>query len=208
MTDSDRNRSTQIASAPPGSAGKRLRATVLLIVGLALLWVISSGKLDFIHSAYGVLSILLVLLLTRTLTGSRSDPSEDEVFARIHVLNAIIYPFWLLWQITLANMQLAGFILAPKMPIDPVLLRFKTGMKSPIAKVTLGNSITLTPGTFTIRIRGDEFLVHAVHESMAAGLLDGSMQRKVAGVYRERELDPLDVEVIRDMDVFRREEGL
>lgn len=197
------------APASPSSSPSRkgLPATVLLIIGLALLWVILSGKLDFIHLGYGVLSIVLVLVLTRSLTGSRSDPKQIEVLGRIHWGKALLYPFWLLWQVIVANFQVAWLILAPSLPIDPVLVCFKTGMKSPLAKVTLGNSITLTPGTFTLRIEGDEFLVHAIHEKLATGLLDGSMQRKVAAVFGEQEHETLQVDLIRDAASFRREEG-
>jgi multicomponent Na+:H+ antiporter subunit E len=94
------------------------------------------------------------------------------------------------------------------MPIDPVLVRFRTGMQSNLAKVTLGNSITLTPGTFTLWIEGDSFLVHAIHPDMASGLLDGTMQRTVAAVFGETELplERMQVEVLRDMQRFAEEE--
>ena len=40
------------------------------------------------------------------------------------------------------------------MPINPQIIKFKKSMKNPIAHVTLGNSITLTPGTVTLDIEG------------------------------------------------------
>ncbi len=122
---------------------------------------------------------------------------------------ALSYPFWLVWQILLANIQVAWIVINPKMKIDPVLVRFRCGMQGDLAKVVLGNSITLTPGTFTLRIRGDEFLVHAIRPDLAAGLIDGSMQRKVAAVFGEEILssDAMQLDVLRDMDAFV-EEGL
>ncbi len=189
------------------SARSGTPATLLLIVFLAVLWIVFSGKLDPIHLGYGVLSIALVVIMSRSLIGSRSDPLLNEVLARIHWGRALVYPFWLFGQIALANLAVARLVLLPSMPIDPVLLRFKTGMKSPLAKVTLGNSITLTPGTVTLRIKDDEFLVHAIHEDLAAGLIDGSMQRKVAGVFGETEHETIECELIRDAETVRREEG-
>ena len=112
----------------------------------------------------------------------------------------------LVWQVLLANLGVARLVLHPRMPIDPVLLRFRTGWENSLPKVMLGNSITLTPGTFTIRIVDDVFLIHAIHEDLAASLLDGSMQRKVAEVYGETLVDDMEMTVIRDAATFCEEE--
>jgi len=39
----------------------------------------------------------------------------------------------------------------------------KTRLKSDIAKMILANSITLTPGTFTLDVIGDELLIHWIN---------------------------------------------
>jgi len=39
----------------------------------------------------------------------------------------------------------------------------KTSLKSDIGKLILANSITLTPGTFTLDIIGDELLIHWIN---------------------------------------------
>ena len=36
----------------------------------------------------------------------------------------------------------------------------------------LANSITLTPGTITVSVEGDKFLVHCLDKELAAGLED------------------------------------
>jgi multicomponent Na+:H+ antiporter subunit E len=178
-----------------------VRAYVLLLILLTVLWLIFSGKFDALHLGYGVLSIVLVMILCRGLVASRSDPEANEVFFRIRWPRAAFYPVWLLWQIVVANLQVAWLIVHPRMPIDPILLRFHSGLRSDLAKVTLGNSITLTPGTFTLRIEDDCFLIHSIHERLAAGLLDGSMQRQVAAVFGEEELpvEQMRMEVVRDV---------
>jgi multicomponent Na+:H+ antiporter subunit E len=52
-----------------------------------------------------------------------------------------------------------------------------------VARVVLGNSITLTPGTLTVDIDGDEYLVHALTEGAARDLLQDRMQTRVAGLF-------------------------
>jgi len=49
------------------------------------------------------------------------------------------------------------------MPIKPGIVVIKTSLKSDIAKMILANSITLTPGTFTLDVIGDELLVHWIN---------------------------------------------
>lgn len=193
---------TSKASRP--TRGRVVRAYVFLLVLLSALWLIFSGKFDALHLGYGALSVVLVMVLCRGLVISRTAPEANEVFFRIRWLRAIFYPFWLLGQIAVSNLQVAWLIVHPRLPIDPVLLRFRTGMKSDLAKVTLGNSITLTPGTFTLLIEDDRFLIHSIHEKLAAGILDGSMQRQVAAVYGEEELpvEQMEIEIIRDTASF------
>jgi len=186
-----------------------IRLYFLLIAVLALLWMAFSGKFDLQHLSYGALSIALVLVLSRQLLTGAGTPVSAEMFQGLHMGRALRYPFWLVWQILLANIQVAWIVINPKTTIDPVLVRFRCGMQGDLAKVVLGNSITLTPGTFTLRIRGDEFLVHAIRPGLAAGLIDGSMQRKVAAVFGEEILSSgeMELDVLRDMDAFE-EEGL
>ncbi len=159
------------------------------IAALGALWLAFSGKLDALHLSFGLLSIALVVLMTLTLIVSLSNPDENESVARMRLARAIAYPFWLAWQIFVANLQVARMILSPKLPISPALLRFRAALPGALPKVILGNSITLTPGTFTLDIQGDEFLVHAISLQTAQGVIDGSMQRKVAALFGA-ELDP------------------
>jgi multicomponent Na+:H+ antiporter subunit E len=69
--------------------------------------------------------------------------------------------------------------------INPQLIRFKVKIKKDISKVTYANSITLTPGTITADIKGDEFYVHALSQPVADDLLTGEMERRVAHVFAE-----------------------
>ena len=71
--------------------------------------------------------------------------------------------------------------------IRPQIIRFKTSLTSDLSKVTLGNSITLTPGTITMEIDDGEFYVHALSDKVARDLLTGEMERRVAHVFLEPE---------------------
>jgi multicomponent Na+:H+ antiporter subunit E len=64
--------------------------------------------------------------------------------------------------------------------------------------VILGNSITLTPGTITIRIKDDEFLVHALMDVSSSGIVDDSLPGEVAKLY-EKNPD----QVVHDMKIIK-----
>jgi multicomponent Na+:H+ antiporter subunit E len=72
----------------------------------------------------------------------------------------------------------------------------------------LANSITLTPGTITIDITDDGiFSVHALTQELREGLLDGSMQAKVAWLYGETiDFSPVDEKDVRPAEEQKRPE--
>jgi multicomponent Na+:H+ antiporter subunit E len=73
------------------------------------------------------------------------------------------------------------------MPIEPALVSFESSLTTDLARVLLGNSITLTPGTLTVEIDGNRFLVHGIVESGATGPVIDEMQRKIAEMLGEPE---------------------
>ncbi len=80
-------------------------------------------------------------------------------------------------EIAKANMGVLRLILSPKYVPEPALIYFKTDLKSGICKVLLANSITLTPGTITVSVEGDEFCVHCLDKGMAEGMENSDFVR-------------------------------
>ena len=98
----------------------------------------------------------------------------------------LTYVPWLLYEVFLANLHVVYLVLRPD-KLRPQVVRFRTGLRSDVARATLGNSITLTPGTITMDISDDEFFVHAVSDKAAASVIEGAMERRVAHVFLEDE---------------------
>lgn len=153
--------------------------TVQAVVLFAL-WLVLSGHYDAFHVGLGAAGVALVVLLNRRLRRERAGESS---LTHIRALYAPRYVLWLLKEIVLANLHIAYVILHPRLPIGPRVLAFRTNLPSEAAKVVLGNSITLTPGTFAIDIEGDQFLVHALTWRSAAGLEAGEMQGRVMRLF-------------------------
>lgn len=87
------------------------------------------------------------------------------------------YLFVLLWEILKANMATIRLVFTEKYEREPVLVTFKTNIKSPVLRVLLANSITLTPGTITVSLQDDEYTVHALDKELADGIEDSVFVR-------------------------------
>lgn len=180
-----------------------VRNTVLQFLFLLFFWLILSGHYDFFHISLGVLSAAGLTLMH--LKFRHYHYEQDPVFKSGNLqqpLNYLRYCLcyipWMVWQVILASIQVAVVVLKPSMPIDPFFVTFKTHLPSIGAKVILGNSITLTPGTITMDISGDTFAVHALMDDSAGGLIDDSMPRQVARLYQK---DP--VTMVYDIEYDR-----
>lgn len=140
-------------------------------------------EVDRLHFVVGIISAGIVALLS----GEMLFPGRGE-HMWVKAWRLLLYIPWEVWQIVLANIDVAKRVLHPEMPIDPLVIEFDTTLRSDLSLVTLANSITLTPGTITIDVEPERgrFIVHAIARDPADALLvDGTMQKKVAYVFME-----------------------
>ncbi len=78
-------------------------------------------------------------------------------------------------------------ILSPKYEIEPKLVRFKTNLKSDTLRVILADSITLTPGTITVTLEGEEYLIHCLDKDMAEGMEESEFVHRLRAFEKKRE---------------------
>lgn len=148
---------------------------ISLALALFLFWLLLSGHYTPFLMAAGLASSLLIVWFS-----DRLMSVVDREGHPIHLtMGAVTYWPWLLWEIAKSAWDVTKRILDPRLPISPVLVRLKAGQESDVGRVTYANSITLTPGTITIELEGDELLVHALTREGAAGLAGGDMDRRV-----------------------------
>jgi multicomponent Na+:H+ antiporter subunit E len=67
-----------------------------------------------------------------------------------------------IWKLILANIDVARRVLSFKIPLNPGIVKVKTNLKGDLGKLTLANSITLTPGTLSIDVEDDCIYVHTI----------------------------------------------
>lgn len=175
-----------------------LRNTIIQAVLMMVFWLIMSGHYDIMHISFGIFSVFLVLLINHSLRRHIYTLGELSDTFRLSLMRLVYYVPWLLWQIVVASLQVAYVVLHPKCPVDPALLRFKTRLVNTSSRVILGNSITLTPGTITLDIEQEVFLVHSLMDISSTGIIDGTLPGEVAKLYERRP-----GQVVQDIKVIK-----
>ena len=124
-----------------------------------LLWLLLVGNLK----SDEVLTGVLVALLVTVLFASRLGIFTGFRFSWLAPVYICIYLAHFLLALLRANIDLARRVLSPSLPIRPQLVEITTGLKSPLGRMLLANTITLTPGTMTVDVLDDRLLVHWVY---------------------------------------------
>ena len=150
---------------------------LLIMFGVWLLW---SGHYSFDHMlvlGLGVVSCVFVVYMA-----NRMDIVDEEGHP-IHLLfQLLLYIPWLLWAIVKANIDVAKRVLNPSLHISPCMVRIKATQKTDLTRVIFANSITLTPGTVSVELVGDDILVHALTREAAEDVQSGDMDRRVTSL--------------------------
>lgn len=132
-----------------------------------LIWVIFNGQLTLEIAAFGVvIAGLMYLFICKFMN---YNPQTDLILCKKFFL-IIQYVFVLVKEIIKANFAVIRMIMSSRYEIEPAVVKFKTTLKSPSARIMLANSITLTPGTITVSLEGDEYVVHCLDKELAEGI--------------------------------------
>ncbi len=152
-----------------------VKSAIALFVILLAVWLINSGHYTPILIGFGIVSCVLVVYLSL-----RMGIVDDEAIPIRLLPRTVTYVPWLVKEVFLANVDVAGRILAPRRrPLSPVIFDVPTTQRSDLGRVMYANSITLTPGTVSILVRMDRIKVHGIAEDVAEGLMGGEMDRRV-----------------------------
>ncbi|HAY76815.1 MAG TPA: cation transporter [Gemmatimonadetes bacterium] len=139
-------------------------------MGLTLFafWLALSGHYTPLLLTLGVVSCVLVVYLSHRMEAIDEEGVPLQVSLRI-----LAYLPWLLKEIFVANIVVAKVILRPQLKISPRIVFFHGTQKTDLGRAIYANSITLTPGTITTGVNGNEFEIHALR---AADLETGEEQ--------------------------------
>jgi len=141
---------------------------------LLLIWFIFNGKITWEITWIGIaVCALICFFMCRFM-----DYSMKKDWMICKKSGAFLYYISvLIAEIVKSSLQVMRLILSDREIAEPVIVTHKTPLKTKFGRVILANSITLTPGTFTIILEGDELLIHCLDEEMAEGLKDMRLEK-------------------------------
>lgn len=164
-------------------------------------WIIISGFFDVIHLGLGVVSVVGVMYVNYKLKTHRFFEDDMDDLSELRFTRAVYYVAWMNIQIILAGFHVMRIIIQPKMPLHTTLIKFRVNLPSAHARMILGNSITLTPGTLTIDIEGNEFIVHAIDDKSYESIASDKMPREVLKLFQVEER-----QVVEDLQIITKTE--
>jgi len=128
---------------------------------LMLIWVIANGTLATDTLIAGVVITAAIALafasFARVYSVIRWSPKV--------IIYYLMYLGVFLLELTKANLNVMRLVFSPRIDITPGIVEIKTKLKSPIGRLALANSITLTPGTLVVDIKGDSLFIHWINVS-------------------------------------------
>ncbi len=130
----------------------------ILILCCFLLWLLLTWNLYWVNLVTGGVAAILAGLLF----GNQFPDRAEKMLNPVRWLYLVIYLFIFIWEMTKANFDVAYRVLHPGLLIKPGIVRVRTKIQSEMGRVILANSITLTPGTFTIDLKQDTLHIHCL----------------------------------------------
>ncbi len=142
-------------------------------------WVLLNGKWNLEIAIVGLIVCAALYAFMVAFMGY-SPKKEWQLAKRLPKIAG--YFFYLVKEIFLSSWATMKLIWSPDKEIEPRVTSFRTRLKTDAGKVVLANSITMTPGTITVDVQDDLFLIHCLDESFDVGQEGFEMEERVMRV--------------------------
>ena len=162
---------------PTAAPQESLKRMLSLLIILAIAWVLWSGFFKPLLLGLGLFSCVLVVYLSH-----RMKLYDVGAFSLAFYIRLLRYWAWLAVEVVRSSLEVTRLVLSPKLSISPTVVEFDSVCRERFDRAVLGNSITLTPGTLTLRMKGNTFTVHSLTREGAEEMLKGEMDRRVANL--------------------------
>jgi multicomponent Na+:H+ antiporter subunit E len=146
-----------------------------LAVFLFAFWLALSGHYTPVLIAAGAASAGVCVLAAVRMRTVDEEGHPVQLFGR-----APAYLLWLAVEIAKSAWAVAKIILHPRLPISPTMTVVRAAQRTRVGVAVYANSITLTPGTITVAVHGNDLTVHALVRDGATDLEGGGMDRRVS----------------------------
>lgn len=147
-----------------------------------LLWVIFNGNFTLEICLFGIVIAAVIFAFTCRFM----DYSVGQEIKNIRKVGKFLrYVGVLLIEIVKANFIVIHMILSEREEVEPVLVNFRSDIKTSAGRAFLANAITLTPGTITVQLEESNYVVHCLDESLAEGMDDSVFMKLLADLEQD-----------------------
>ena len=160
---------------------KRFITTLIIYF---IFWVAYTTSLALDQIIIGIILSTLLSIFTYK-SFSQKKPDNNLV---VRIFNLIKYIPVFIIEMIKANLDVARRVINPSLPINPGIIKIKTNLKSDYAKLFLANSITLTPGTLTLDVKGNDLFIHWIDvesrdKKIQKNLISGKFEDLLRGIF-------------------------
>lgn len=151
---------------------------------LFIIWMIANATLAYDTVLAGVIISAIIALafstFARVYSVIRWSPQVLYYYLKYLVVFFI--------EMVKANVSVMRLVFSPRINIKPGIVEIKTGLKSPIGRLALANTITLTPGTLVVDIKDDSLFVHCINigstdQAEATAEISGRFENLLKKIY-------------------------
>ena len=133
--------------------------------GFFWLWALLTFVWIAVSSSFAIESMITGALIAAVLAymfARRFAIWRGIRFSPTRLFHFVIYTGVFVIELVRANISMMRYVYSPRLSVEPGIVKVKTNLKSPIGRLALANSISLTPGSLVLDIGADELVVHCL----------------------------------------------
>lgn len=155
----------------------------MLFAALFLFFILLNSRVTLEVVLVGIVVCALADVLACRSLGWDTKKSRRVLFLLPEILS---YAVILVWEILKANAAVLRVILDPKMKeLDPILFTLPSDLESDFARTVLADSITITPGTYTVAVDNGDLRIHCLGQSFYLEEMQLVFQRRLVKIEKK-----------------------
>ena len=156
-----------------------MKSKVLKVVILTLFFVVLTERITIqnVIVAFLIASLISKLMVSNTVI--------HHYLKMKTLMKWGVYGFVLFYEVIKANIQVALITLSRHMDIEPMVVTYESKLTDEWLLTILANSITLTPGTMTVDIEGNQLQIHCLNKMYSDSLADMQLEKMLYEIERD-----------------------
>jgi len=155
----------------------------MLFAVMFLFFIILNGRFTLEIALIGIVVCAAADLLACKVLGWSREKSRTVLRLMPDIIS---YAGVLVWEIIKANIAVIKVILDPDMKeLDPILFTLNSRLSSELSRTILADSITITPGTYTVSTNGEELLIHCLGNSFFLDEMQLVFQKRLVAIEKK-----------------------